>query len=95
MFTGTWSYGQRLTIVNPNSQNLVSDSGFSSGDKIALGIGVGIGVPALIAIIVGSFYGYRVYADNRRKRALEQGEAAQRGSEQTGTIEQRGNAAQI
>lgn len=79
-------------IVNSNPQNLVSESGFSSGDKIALGIGVGIGVPALIAIIVGSYYAYRVYAENRRKQALERRETERGGAgEQTGAGSQRGN----
>src|SRR2546423_660926 len=85
-----------LMIMNANPQNLVSESGFSSGDKIALGIGIGIGVPALIAIIVGSYYAYRVYAENRRKRALERSEDERRGAgEQTGTSQQGGNAEQI
>jgi hypothetical protein len=55
-------------IVNSNSQNLVSDTGLSSSDKIALGVGVGIGIPALLAAIVGSYYGYRAYADKRRRQ---------------------------
>ena len=35
------------------------DPGLSTGDKIALGVGLGVGIPTLIAGIIGAYYAYK------------------------------------
>lgn len=44
------------------------DEGMSSGNKISLGVGLGLGIPALLAAIVGAYYTWKTYRDKKTYR---------------------------
>jgi hypothetical protein len=81
-FTSTAANGQVTTGIATNVETNVetisvvfptgnlSTGGLATGDKIALGTGIGLGVPALIASVVGAYY-TAVAVINARKEQRE------------------------